>query len=244
MYGPLKRLPGLTYLEQKFVAKSCPFSYTNLHLTKVFPTSLINKRTKSFIINLGHFLELKRHSVVMQGQRPKPGCQHKRRHFLYSGIQNKCKPTEYLWGSRFGCNELHLFNYDTDFFHGAQVELFSIKIHWTDLSRFTNPCKLSTRSILGGTSLLSKLVMCRWRLMTAMRDVMRPFWCHSCCSLFEFIGPDSFPNLEYICVFFFVIVLYYFLEKYLCMLISPHSKHLRSYQMDQGSNDSGVPFLD
>lgn len=92
LYWSLKKLPGLTYLEQKSITKSWPFSNTNLSLAIVFPTALTNKRTKSFTIHLGHCLELKRHSVIMQGQRSKPGCQHKQRHFIYCAIHNKCKP--------------------------------------------------------------------------------------------------------------------------------------------------------
>lgn len=73
---------------------------------------------------------------------------------------------------------------------------------------------------------------------------MKRYESYSCYSLFEFIAPDSFPNLEFIGAFLKIIVLYYFQGDYLYILISPHSLHNRSYPIYQGSNSSHVPFLD
>lgn len=73
---------------------------------------------------------------------------------------------------------------------------------------------------------------------------MKRYDSYSCYSLFEFIAPDSFPNLEFIGAFLKIIVLYYFQGDYLYILISPRSLHNRPCPIYQGSNSSHVPFLD
>lgn len=71
---------------------------------------------------------------------------------------------------------------------------------------------------------------------------MKRYDSYSCYSLFEFVAPDSFPNLEFISAFLKIIVLYYFQGDYI--LISPRSLHNRSCPIYQGSDSSHVPFLD
>ena len=79
---------------------------------------------------------------------------------------------------------------------------------------------------------------------TCLINGMKHYESYSCYSLFEFIAPDSFPNLEFIRAFLRIIVLYYFQGDYLCILISPHSLHNWSCPMYEGSNSSHVPLLD
>lgn len=110
------------------------------------------------------------------------------------------------WLVWFGCHELCLSSNDTNCFQEAQFEPFSIKTHWTDLNWFTNPGEFK-RPIHQSSSLFVETNDVPMMINICLINAMKHYESYSCYSLFEFIAPDSFPNLEFIHAFFKIIVL-------------------------------------
>lgn len=110
------------------------------------------------------------------------------------------------WLIWFGCDELCLSSNDTNCFQEAQFEPFSIKTHWTDLNCLHKPrwiCKTYPPKQFTFVKTNDVSTMINICLINGMKH----YESYSCYSLFEFIAPDSFPNLEFIRAFLKIIVL-------------------------------------